>query len=766
MTTVLDPGAQTTVGNLPGDWGDTDIATLADGSYVIVWRNTSADASGGIYYQLYSPAGVAESPETRIPAAGAAVPKVAATSDGGFVVVWNVGNTTSRPVYGQLYDASGAAVGGQTLIANNVFSGIFAVSGLQNGGYVVAMTVIDATNSARNDIVAQTVNADGQLAQPQTKVGNHTTTNGTGNLGVAVLSDGSYVVTWDAPPSSMPDILARHFSSTGHALGDAFTVNAATDGRQAVPAIAALADGGYVIAWMGNGSGEAPGIFLQRFDAGDHAVGTEILVNTTLVGSHLYPDIAALSDGGFEVVWEATTTHGVSKFIEGQRFDDQGQRIGPEIQFNVSGTDAYLPSVGGLPDGGLAVSWQTGFVIPNDGMRLRLQTHAASTAGSQLLFGTSHGDLLDGGAGADSMYGGHGDDTYVVSNAGDVVSEESLPGSDDGGADTVQSSVGYTLGNFIEKLTLTGTGDTHGVGNGLDNALRGNAGGNVLKGLGGDDTLLGFDGDDRLDGGTGADQMWGGHGDDTYVVDSASDLVTEYTNGGNDTVWSSIDYTLGWQVENLGLTGTDNLNGSGNKLNNVLRGNDGDNVLKGFAGDDTLTGHDGNDLLDGGTGADHMGGGHGDDTYVVDNVGDTVVEYGGHGTDTILSSISLTLGWQVENLVLTGTTNLQADGNELNNSLIGNAGNNRLNGEGGNDTLTGGDGADRFIFGAHSGLDVIEDFSASQGDRIDLQAVTGGHVTTSMLTLVGTDTHIDLGGGNVVVVIGTTPGDLLGHILW
>ncbi len=334
--------------------------------------------------------------------------------------------------------------------------------------------------------------------------------------------------------------------------------------------------------------------------------------------------------------------------------------------------------------------------------------------GKNTLKGMDGNDILDGKGGIDTLEGGKGDDSYIVGDSGDIITE--LSGE---GTDTVKASKSYTLSANVEKLILTGTANLNGTGSVDANTLTGNTGANTLKGM---------DGNDMLDGGAGADRMEGGLGNDTFVVDNAGDKVVEASGAGTDTVKASVNHTLSSNVEKLILTGTGNLNGTGNELANTLTGNAGANILKGLAG---------NDVLDGGAGADRMEGGFGNDTYVVDNAGDKVVELAGEGTDTVKASISHTLSANVEKLVLTGTGNLNGTGNELANTLTGNAGVNILKGMAGNDTLVGGAGADQlyggagkdmFVFNSASdskttAMDKIFDFSHAEGDRIDLHAI-------------------------------------------
>ena len=121
--------------------------------------------------------------------------------------------------------------------------------------------------------------------------------------------------------------------------------------------------------------------------------------------------------------------------------------------------------------------------------------------------------------------------------------------------------------------------------------------------------------------------------------------------------------------------------------------------INGTAGNDTLTGLSGNDTLNGGAGADTMSGGLGNDKYVVDNVGDVVIEQLNEGADAVQSSITYILGANVENLQLTGATTINGTGNELNNILTGNSAANTLTGGDGNDNLNGGLGADTMLGG-------------------------------------------------------------------
>lgn|GEM_PF-926233 len=234
-------------------------------------------------------------------------------------------------------------------------------------------------------------------------------------------------------------------------------------------------------------------------------------------------------------------------------------------------------------------------------------------AGMDTLLGGAANDRLDGGTGADRLFGGTGNDVYFVDDPADLVREDSVAGIDDGGVDTVSSSQTYTLGNFVENLTLTGVAAIDGTGNGLANILTGNAAANSLFGGGGADSLMG---------GAGADTMDGGEGGDIYTVDAA-DIIHDTGTTGMDQVITAGTFTLtpGSGIETLsskaGTAGAFTL--IGDEGDNKVTGNIGNNTLRGLAGNDTLLGGDGDDKLTGGIGRDLMTGGNGADTFIFRN---------------------------------------------------------------------------------------------------------------------------------------------------
>jgi serralysin len=249
----------------------------------------------------------------------------------------------------------------------------------------------------------------------------------------------------------------------------------------------------------------------------------------------------------------------------------------------------------------------------------------------------------------------------------------------------------------------------------------------------GNDTLIGNRAKNTLNGLAGADTMSGGNGSDIYVVDTLLDRVIELAKIGSgiDRVNTALaSYALAANVENLLYTGTANFIGTGNRLSNEIVGGGG------------------NDVLDGGLRADVMAGGLGDDTYIVDNAGDKIIEFSGAGTDLIKTdltyySLAHHAKANIENLDYVGTANFTGVGNARNNIITGNTGQDRLSGGGGDDRLNGGDNDDKLL--GNAGNDTLDGGAGSD-------ALWGG-AGDDTLIYDAADSKIDGGAGSDVLKI-------------
>ena len=655
------------------EWGHSpSAAELSGGGYVIAWEGP--DQSGhGIYAQRYAPDGTTLGAAFHVNTTWMyeqTSPSATGLADGGFLVTWDSQQDGSgEGIYGQRYGATGAPVGVEFRVNTYTQSDqlLPATALLTDGGFVVVWHSLDQDGNAYG-VYGERYAASGTKVGGEFQV--NTSTAGSDELpAVAALAGGGVVVTWRAYYDQInyqADVRAQIYGADGNRVGGEFTVHTPNTEDQGFPAVTGLklADGGgFVVAWHSqNQDGDGYGIYAQRFTAAGVKVGSEFRVNTTTAEPQYFPAIATLADGDFVVTWTSgylPPNQECETDIYGQRFHADGTKVGGEFRVNV-----YTPTiqehscVTALPDGGFLVTWhsQEGSEA-GEGVYGKRFDAAGNPVNELWLRGGAGNDTLRVATGVQVLRGGLGNDTYVIDSALDRVVELASQGTD-----TIRSPISYTLPPNVENLVLTGVATTSGTGNELSNVLTGNDAANVLDGGGGNDTLIGLD------------------GDDTYVV-NVGDVVTEATDGGTDTVWSSISYALTANVEYLVLSGTAAVNGTGNDLANTITGNAAENVLDGKGGGDVLIGGLGNDI------------------YVVDSPDDTVIELADQGTDRVRSSISHALQDHFENLTLTGTASTDGMGNTLNNNLTGNAANNGLNGLAGNDSLAGGAGNDTLAGG-------------------------------------------------------------------
>jgi hypothetical protein len=341
-------------------------------------------------------------------------------------------------------------------------------------------------------------------------------------------------------------------------------------------------------------------------------------------------------------------------------------------------------------------------------------------ANNNVLNGNGGNDVLQGGGGVDTISGGAGDDTYRIADTLSTLIEN--PGE---GSDTIQILAGgptvFTLAANFENLTFLNNVQHAGLGNTADNIITGGQGRDQLEGREGNDILV--------DGGGAVgneDTLIGGVGNDIYVVGLRGTSTIEAVGEGIDEVRTSQPiYELQPNVENLTM--------SDNAIHGLVGGNELANVLRGGTGRDDIFGRGGDDTIFGGAGTPNtLSGAQGNDTYVVEAVGDTIIEAVGEGADIVQTALSsFTLPANVEALIYTGSGTFLGVGSSGNNSIVGGANADQLNGLDGDDVLIGGSGADQLqggngsdLFryrGGETGFDRILDFTSGT-DKLQISS--------------------------------------------
>ncbi|WP_281278037.1 calcium-binding protein [Novosphingobium umbonatum] len=578
-------------------------------------------------------------------------------------------------VKGRIFSYSGETLGGDFTIndgkQDRQFNGQ-AIS-LSNGGFMALWE--DKNEYGDGYLYARIFNSSGIPASNPFLISNFPSYTSPSSISLTTLSDGRIVATWEqnhqAPGAGAGGIVGQIFTSDGQISGENFRINQFFgDGySQGAAEVTALSNGNFVVAWetIGtNSDGDHYAVLAKIFNVNGQAISGEFFANTTTQGMQRFPEITSTSNGGFLVTWTGTAPDGYT--VNYQLFDGSGNKVGTEKFLSLG----WYSNAASLTNGDFVITYTHGTVLYYQIIDSNGNLNGVPTKISEYYFSGQGGHTVT------PIVGGGFVVTYEIAaevysktftpEGGPILDGAVIIGTD--GADTIsqtKSTAGLPLATSKSDMLSTGAGN------------------------------------DRLDGGQGADFMQGGSGNDTYIVDNAGDIAMEKIGEGTDLVMSSVNFSLGANVENLTLTGTSSINGSGNSLdnvitgnsaNNVLSGGDGNDSLNGGAGNDTLIGGAGNDRLVGGLGADTMSGGLGDDSYTVDDVGDVVTENADEGTDTVSASISYTLGANLEKLTLTGANDLTGTGNNLANTITGNTGNNQLYGLGGNDVLTGAEGND------------------------------------------------------------------------
>ena len=764
------------------------VAELTNGRIVVVYEDVDSVGSA-IRFSIIDRrgtrlvSGTVEAPDNDTGQARNA--RVIALADGNFAVVYE--RVTTPDLFGtvsvftrvEVFDGNGGFIGND---AGNSAGNSRDITQL-SGGMTALVVAFNAAGQTRSRIETVYFTADG--AAQSLVIGAETFTAGQGVTfndvrTVALLptpgnvDNFRHVIVWVSDSGQNRDVQFAILGNDGIVKGASFATSDTEDNNE--PAVVALADGGFFIAWDDDTNGFIEG---RRYDRNGNQVGSGVQIASGQVAE---PALARLSDGRIVVSW--TEFNGTDNDIRSMILDPR------PAGFAVNGTaqnDFMTALVGGGVINGLGGSDEIFGSAVSDTI--------FGGSGFDTLYGGQGADVLEGGADEDFLYGGLSNDTMRGGAGADAMfggtGRDMATYSDSPGAVFIDLSTGsgffaHAAGDTLSSIEVV-------LGSNFNDTLFGDAGANTLLGGAGDDLLNGSAGDDSLSGGLGENTMTGGPGADRLDGLTGQDLASYEFSAAAVAINLQAGTASGGDAAGDVLIGIEHLAGSaladrlfgdafanrllGREGNDSLSGGDGNDTLLGDAGNDTLLGGGGNDDMAGGAGQDRMMGGTGNDIYrfnfaVAARL--TLSETAGGGSDTLIITNALAeeLGFRRSGSVLVieqagnlsrvviedhfsgiatnrieqltdagGARFLKADqpGTATPDILVGASGSETLNGAAGNDiiagggakdVLTGGLGADVFTYNAVSdstaaaaGRDTILDFSQAQGDRMNLRMI-------------------------------------------
>ena len=362
-------GVETRVNtSVTGNQWEPQIAALSGGGWVVTWRGSDqvSNISSGVYQQTYAANGNAVGGETLVNTYVTNEQysqQITALTGGGWVVTWNSGaqDGSGFGVYQQAYAANGSVVGAETRVniyitGEQVFPRIAALS---NGGWVVTW-ISHSQDGDSWGVYQQAYAANGGVIGSETRVNTYVT-GAQESPRIIALSTGGWVVAWQSTgqDGSNSGVYQQVYAANGSPVGSEMRVNTYTTDHQNSPQFTALSDGGWVVTWMSNGQdGSDYGIYQQTYAANGSAIGTETRVNSWVTDYQGGPHVKALSGGGWVVVWTSKEQDGSGYGTYQQAYTADGNPIDLEHRVNsYTENQQQWRQVTALTDGRWVVTW-------------------------------------------------------------------------------------------------------------------------------------------------------------------------------------------------------------------------------------------------------------------------------------------------------------------------------------------------------------------------------------------------------------------------
>jgi hypothetical protein len=318
------------------------ISQHAQGNYVVVWSSPQDGSFNGVFGQRFDSAGDALGGEFQVNSytlGNQAAPAVMHLPDGQFIVAWYSERVAGNlDISAQRFSAGGARLGGEFQVNTyTTYGQYFASIAGHASGFVVTWT--GYRGGSKTDVWGQRFGLAGNRLGAEFLVNTYTT-NGQAFAAVAARADGSFVVVWrstdQAPADVTNGIFGQRYASDGTRLGGEFQVNTYTTNAQTFPAVATTPDGGFVVAWQSwelAGAGGGYDIALRRYAASGNALGAEFVANTSTPLNQSNAWLRSDDSGNLVVAWR-TASDGSASGIRGRRFTAAGLPRGAEFQVN------------------------------------------------------------------------------------------------------------------------------------------------------------------------------------------------------------------------------------------------------------------------------------------------------------------------------------------------------------------------------------------------------------------------------------------------